>query len=287
MPDWRDYMANPKRKIDKTHLSIDNAESRGFLHRDYIAHCLRWTHVVKHLAQQQRYKTARILDIGCGKEIPMAKLMHSSRMEPTAYYAVDVNNLVLPEQFKNAKWKPALAGKTDVCDLRPDDFESVPNIISCFEVLEHVAPEHSRRMLAKIYELLEPEGIAFISTPCWDPQVGAANNHINEMTYEALGAMIEDVGFGIQGHWGTFASIKDYKDELTQAQKEVFNDLRTYYDTNYLATIMAPLVPHKSRNVIWQLEKPAHNETYGRHFKNLRDVEGQWSSSDDWRQLQP
>tara|TARA_R100000951_G_scaffold106031_1_gene100224 strand:+ start:4673 stop:5518 length:846 start_codon:yes stop_codon:yes gene_type:complete len=281
-------MANPKRKIDKTHLSIDNAESRGFLHRDYIAHCLRWTHVVKHLAQQQRYKTARILDIGCGKEIPMAKLMHSSRMEPTAYYAVDVNNLVLPEQFKNAKWKPRLAGKTDVCDLRPTDFESgVPNIISCFEVLEHVAPEHSRRMLAKIYELLEPEGIAFISTPCWDPQVGAANNHINEMTYEALGAMIEDVGFGIQGHWGTFASIKDYKDELTQAQKEVFNDLRTYYDTNYLATIMAPLVPHKSRNVIWQLEKPAHNETYGRHFKNLRDVEGQWSSSDDWRQLQP
>ena len=285
---WRKNMANPTRKIDKTHLSIDNAEQRGFLHRDYIAHCLRWTHVVKHLAQQQRYKTARILDIGCGKEIPMAKLMHSSRMEPTAYYAVDVNNLVLPDQFKNAKWKPRLAGKVDVCDLKSTDFEEgPPNIISCFEVLEHVAPEHSRRMLEKIYELLEPEGVAFISTPCWDPQVGAANNHINEMTYEALGAMIEDVGLGIEGKWGTFASIKDYKDELTMAQKEVFDDLRTYYDTNYLATIMAPLVPHRSRNVIWQLIKPAHNETYSRHFKNLRDVEGQWSSSDDWRQLQP
>ena len=45
-------MPNPKRKIDKTMLSIDNAESRGFLHRDYIAHCLRWTHVTKYLMNQ-------------------------------------------------------------------------------------------------------------------------------------------------------------------------------------------------------------------------------------------
>ena len=57
-------MANKNRPIDKTHLSINSAESRGFLHRDYIAHCLRWTHVAKFLAQQQRDKSARILDIG-------------------------------------------------------------------------------------------------------------------------------------------------------------------------------------------------------------------------------
>ena len=58
-------MANERGKsVDKTFLSIDNAEERGFLHRDYIAHCLRWTHVVKWLHQGGRYKTARILDVG-------------------------------------------------------------------------------------------------------------------------------------------------------------------------------------------------------------------------------
>jgi len=37
-------MANARGKeIDNTHLSIDQAEARGFLHRDYIAHCLRWS----------------------------------------------------------------------------------------------------------------------------------------------------------------------------------------------------------------------------------------------------
>ncbi len=280
-------MANPNRKIDKTHLSIDNAEQRGFLHRDYIAHCLRWTHVAKFLNDRKRYATARILDIGCGKEIPMAKLMHSSRMQPHVYYACDVNKLTMPKQFDNAKWKPTLAGNTDVCDLTPDNFEEgVPNIISCFEVLEHVAPEHSRRMLNKIYELLEEEGTAFISTPCWDPDVGAAANHINEMTYTALGAMIEDVGFAIEGHWGTFASIKDYKDELGE-HAETFEQLRTYYDTNYLATIFAPLFPHRSRNCIWQLKKLRSNETWSRLFPSLRDVDTRWSSSEDWRQLQP
>jgi hypothetical protein len=33
-------MANARGKsIDNTHLSIDQAEERGFIHRDYIAHC--------------------------------------------------------------------------------------------------------------------------------------------------------------------------------------------------------------------------------------------------------
>ena len=42
-------MANARGKeIDNTHLSIDQAEARGFIHRDYIAHCLRsvsYTHL--------------------------------------------------------------------------------------------------------------------------------------------------------------------------------------------------------------------------------------------------
>ena len=56
-------MANARGKeIDNTHLSIDQAEERGFIHRDYIAHCLRWTHVAKYLHLKSRYKTARIID---------------------------------------------------------------------------------------------------------------------------------------------------------------------------------------------------------------------------------
>ena len=49
-------MPDPGRSIDKTHLSIDQAEERGFIHRDYLAHCFRWSHVVKHLGKKKLYK---------------------------------------------------------------------------------------------------------------------------------------------------------------------------------------------------------------------------------------
>ena len=95
--------------------------------------------------------------------------------------------------------------------------------------------------------------------------------------------VLEDTGFEIEGHWGTFASMKDYKDELTPAQREVWDQLRDYYDTNYLATVMAPLVPQHSRNVLWQL-KPGN---VNRQFPALRDVEGRWGSSEEWEKLCP
>ena len=86
-------MPDPGRTIDKTHLSIDQAEDRGFLHRDYIAHCLRWSHIVKHLQQKKRYKKARILDIGCGKEMPLIKTLYTMKMTPKEYIAIDINKI--------------------------------------------------------------------------------------------------------------------------------------------------------------------------------------------------
>ena len=76
-------MANERGKsIDKTYLSIDTAEDRGFIHRDYVSHCLRWTHVIKRLYERKTWQTARILDVGCGRELPMAKLLYSSKLIP-------------------------------------------------------------------------------------------------------------------------------------------------------------------------------------------------------------
>jgi len=278
-------MANARGKeIDKTFLSIDNAEERGFLHRDYIAHCLRWTHVVKYVGQSMRYKTSRILDVGCGKEMPLAKLLHSSRMAPAWYGAVDVSALTTPEQFRNASWKPNdIYSKTDVCDLKESDLPAKPNVIVCFEVVEHIEPDHCRRMLAKFGELLEPEGVLFISTPCYDANVGPAANHVNEMTYEAFGAALEDSGFRIQGHWGTFASQKDYKEDLTPELKSLFDKFRDYYDSNMLATIFAPLFPHRARNCLWQVTfNPGVTE---RLFNGLKQVPTPWGSSDNWEKL--
>jgi len=104
------------------------------------------------------------------------------------------------------------------------------------------------------------------------------------MTYEAFGSLLEEMGYKILKHWGTFASIKDYKTELNGLQ-DTFDKLREYYDSNYLATIFAPLFPHKARNVLWETQYVGKLKLEERLFKPINKLEGRLGSSDKWRDL--
>lgn len=269
-------MPNARGKtIDKTYLSIDNAEDRGFIHRDYLAHCLRWTHVCKYLAQQQRYKTAEILDVGCGRELPLAKTLYSSRYIPKSYTGIDygpINDDVRYMLIKTGKFPGKYLPTLDVCDYIVDDKF---NLITCFEVFEHVEPGHGIRMLRQLKKLLSPDGRLMLSTPCYDEKTGAADNHVNETTYFALGAILEAVGFEVENVWGTFASIKDYIVFIEElGLGKTYERLREYYDTNYLATIFAPLFPSRARNCLWVLKHGDHKK-----FIPLSRLEKPWSQS--------
>lgn len=291
-------MANDRGKsIDKTHLSIDQAEERGFIHRDYIAHCLRWSHVAKYLHLGQRYKTAHILDIGCGKEVPLAKLLYSSRLIPESgsYLGIDANKLSVPAMFSTGKFPISL-----VSGLFPDTLDEVQremaalgdgqlnyDVITCFEVAEHVEPSGTMSILNGIATYLDRHGMAFISTPCYDAHVGAAANHVNEMSHEAFGSMIEYAGLHIDSVFGTFASIRDYKGLLKEFNLELaFDALRNYYDSNYLATLFAPLFPKQSRNCLWRVCHRNREQIQGPYqfkYPQLKTLDSpQHSSSNQW-----
>ena len=279
-------MANAHgRSIDKTFLSLDKAEERGILHRDYIAHCLRWSHVAMYLRRKNRYKNANILDIGPGKEIPLARTLYVNRTTPKTYTAVDVSKLEMPAMFENANWKPTnLISKMDICELDLMTLDSAPNIIVCFEVIEHVEPGHSRRMLEKMYDMCYftlDDAVVFLSTPNWDPKVGAAGNHVNEIRHQALGAVIEDIGFNIEARYGTFASQRDIKPFMTEEELSLMEKMKEYYDSNYVSTIFAPLFPEVSRNCIWRLSRNQQKKKY----PYLYNVEKPWTSSDKWKDL--
>lgn len=293
-------MANIRGKaIDNTHLSIDVAEDRGFIHRDYLAHCHRWSHVMKWLGQQHRYKDAVILDVGCGKDVPMGKMLYSSKYIPQLYIGVDYNKNLNLEPFHTGKFPIktvtgfAFPNGVDWHGTKDDGWElvingqhfQVPNVVVSFEVIEHVEPAHARSILSTIHDIVQNSGgDAFISTPCYSADVGAAGNHVSEITRSALGAALEDLGFSIEGNFGTFASIRDYKEALeADGHGPLFNRLRDYYDTNLLATIFAPLYPEHSRNNLWHLK--AASPGYVRKFPPLKEVPGPWTSSEKWQEL--
>ena len=280
-------MANVRGKeIDNTHLSIEQAEARGFIHRDYIAHCLRWTHVAKYLHLQGRYKTARVIDIGCGKDMPLARMLMTSRLAPEKYLGIEYNKMDVPDMFKNTKFKPDLIAGVDFTTIEPGNVAGglQYGYSTCFEVLEHVEPIKAIEILQHLPKFLSENSVSWFSTPCWDEKVGAAANHVNEMTYEAFGSLLEEMGYKILKHWGTFASIKDYKTELNGLQ-DTFDKLREYYDSNYLATIFAPLFPHKSRNVLWETQYVGKLKLEERKFEPINKLEGRLGSSDKWRDL--
>lgn len=305
-------MANARGKsIDNTHLSIDQAENRGFIHRDYIAHCLRWTHVAKFLAIKQRYKYARVLDIGCGVDVPLAKMLYSSRYIVQDYVGLDYNK---PEKFK---MEPFHTGKFPISaygnSIFPDciefdedqnsvynikgfdDRHQMPNVITCFEVLEHVEPSMVVKMLRMINYMLQcnPYAVAFISTPNYDSHVGHAANHVNEMRHQALGMAIEQSGLIINERYGTFASQRDIKHQFIDHYKdggELWDRLSAYYDSNYLATVFAPLYPANARNCLWQVRSAidASDQQENWQFRQqikLTDIQTPWTSSDQWQEL--
>lgn len=312
-------MANERGKsIDNTHLSIDQAENRGFIHRDYIAHCLRWTHVAKYL--QRNYKTARVLDVGCGVDLPLARLLYSSRLIVEDYVGAEYNHSkkFKTEPFHTGKFPLSAYGSMDFANpnqvviANPPEggkltdprvvwyggdneqaYHRLANTYVSFEMIEHVEPGHARATMRKIHEMMQAcqqdlgeHPVAFISTPCWDPQVGAAANHVNEMTYEALGAMFEDLGFVVENVAGTFASQKDYKAKLiADGHGKIYDQLSKHYDSNYLATIFAPIYPQYSRNALWTLRVRREGVTYDRKFPALKDVQGPWTSSANWQDL--
>jgi hypothetical protein len=170
----------------------------------------------------------------------------------------------------------------------------LPNFVTSFEVLEHVEPEMMIRMLKHMQLLTTPDARFFISTPCWN-RTDCAANHVNEMLYEALGSVFERVGFQVLHTYGTFASIRDYEHLLGDSNvgqypkirslRSTFQELREYYDTNFLSCIFAPLFPAQSRNALWELKKVVEGSNYTKKFPKIEDITKPWGSSKNWEEM--
>lgn len=105
----------------------------------------------------------------------------------------------------------------------------------------------------------------YLSTPNYDPSVGAAGNHtydsgdgrgvdVQEFDHwELEGILLKH--FSIVKKFGTFASAKDYKPLMNDWQQKMFDALKEYYDSNLIANIMAPMFPDASRNTLWVLKR--------------------------------
>jgi 2-polyprenyl-3-methyl-5-hydroxy-6-metoxy-1,4-benzoquinol methylase len=246
--------------FDKTSLSIEQALKTGLVHKDYIAHCHRWAHVVKHLEQRDRrynndhrFEHAIILDIGCGKDLMLYKILASNRMANSGchYTGIDINKINNP--FEHRKNPPMIFAETNFLDVQR--LETPPTVIVCFEVVEHMPRDASLAILQHAYTLAANDAVFFLSTPVRNEKWGIAKNHMNEMTREELKEQIDASGWVVRENYGTFSNRADLYGKLTPEHKVVYDQLGSYYCGDVIATIFAPLYPEHARNNVWVLTK--------------------------------
>lgn len=246
-----------KVKYNKTQLTPQQEFERHIYHRDQFAHYLRWSHVLKNAKIGQT-----ILDFGCGSG-EMLEVFYRNKYRPAKYLGLDIRQKTIDEN--NEKFAKLDFAEFRCYDLCAEiDLEQTFDIITCFEVIEHIGHENADTFLDNIAFHCNENTRVYLSTPNYDPQVGAAANHtlkkadgtteIGEWDHFELQKKLSEY-FDIEAKYGTFASIKDYKEDLTGWRKEAFEELKKYYDSNLLSNMMAPIVPAEhARNCLWVLK---------------------------------
>lgn len=245
-----------KQKYNKTQLTPQQEFGRHIYHRDQFAHYLRWSHILKIARIGQT-----ILDFGCGSG-EMLEVFYRNKYRPKQYLGLDIRKTTIDEN--NEKFE-----KLDFAEFRQEDLcqdeldlEQTFDIITCFEVMEHIGHDNADAFLDNIAYHCDENTRVYLSTPNYDPRVGAAKNHllgpdeeIGEWDHFELQEKLSEY-FDIEAKYGTFASMRDYKEEIANDwRQDMFEALKDYYDTNLISNIMAPLVDAShARNCLWVLK---------------------------------
>jgi 2-polyprenyl-3-methyl-5-hydroxy-6-metoxy-1,4-benzoquinol methylase len=214
------------------------------LHRDYSAHFFRWSFVRRWIAAG-----SRVLDVGCGQELPLYRLLKSDlgAYRPVVYTGVDLNKILKKPTSQNIK--------VDILDqfniLKDADRlpESTYDVIVCLEVIEHMDQVDGQVLLSTLASRLSFGGHLYLSTPIFNGK--AAKNHVHEYTGPELEAAILATGLTIERRFGTFTNLATIKKAETSVI-DLADRLSDYFDDDAVSCICAPLMePTTARNNLW------------------------------------
>lgn len=220
------------------------------LHRDYSAHFFRWS-----FARRFIKATDNVLEIGCGEDKPLSKILTGgAAAHVNTYVGVDLNKL----KPSNSQ-RLTFLGEFNFVERYKELGKLIPNekykepgfdVIVHYEVIEHMKVEHGAKLLKACFACLKPGGVMLMSTPCYDGKRHAAN-HIHEYTVPELEKAVLKAGFKVERRFGTFMDIKHIKKHPDKAVGQVAAMLEEYFDSDAISNIFGPLFPDQARNNLW------------------------------------
>jgi hypothetical protein len=245
-------------RFDRSHLSPERAYRIG---RDYLAHCIRYGFPMK-VIKEHFGAGVRILEMGCGKEIPLFRTLtcdHSATKyyKPSQYCGVDLNPI---------KYHPRVTGiESKVlsrvnCVTEP---EKVPDwtfdLVLSFEVVEHMDKPDGDRFLDAMVTFAKRKvdregkpGMILLSTPVNNGTI--AKNHIYEWRRSELERAWTRRGCRVLEQYGTFSNLRDLFAAMDDTEIEVWNRMAAYHSPNTLSCVFSAMHPEAARNVAWKIE---------------------------------
>lgn len=232
---------------------------RGFMaHRDWIAHVSRWFAV----ARKIRMKKDKLLDVGCGK-LGLPYTLNQCRRQPAEYWGLDLR--ALENWGKSTNWKtPTNLVRMDLILDDPTDLLGWPedgfDLVTCFEVLEHVPRANAAQLVQNLYDWTKPGGSCLLSTPNHGTSTSVAKNHIGpdgeirEWTYQDKLGLIEDAGFELEGAYGTFIRLDQLPVEITE-NKELMA-AKEFLHGDWFSVMAAAAYPEQANNAVFYLRRP-------------------------------
>jgi 2-polyprenyl-3-methyl-5-hydroxy-6-metoxy-1,4-benzoquinol methylase len=236
-----------ERRFDKTQLHESGHGQQ--VHRDYAAHFFRWGWAGRLIPQG-----SAVLDVGCGQDQPLAKVLAGRPGgNREKYVGVDLNRI--NKKF-NASWVTILDDTNFIAEwpkLRkahgPFDWAT------CFEVIEHMGVADGAALLDGLYECLKPGGTLLLSTPVFSGQ--AAANHVHEYGVDELQTAIEAAGFTVEERWGTFGQLPKLKKVMDEHELAVMESMKQFYGNDVLSVVFALKHADQASNNAWVCRRPA------------------------------
>lgn len=230
------------RDFDQTQLHYEHFKYQP--HKDYIGHVLRWGFASKFVNRK-----TRILDVGCGQDLPFMRSLGGSNINtvPASYVGVDLNKITDIPKRNWATVIPEFNFIESYEDLELDhgDFDLIVN----FEVFEHIEHNMSIELLKGMRSLLAEGGKLIFSTPVYSDRFKMARNHINELTKSEMEECLQAAGFTIIEQFGTFGNVNDLKKVMPSDELENYKQFSKFYGTDMLGVLLASKYPEAARNI--------------------------------------
>lgn len=236
-------MAQEKgREFDQTQLKL--AQFKYQPHKDYLGHILRWG-----FASNFVNRKSKVLDVGCGQEMPFARSLGGANPNsvPAKYVGVDLNQIKDPITRKNFTTLDGFNFVENYKKLKKKHGRF--DIIVNFEVFEHMTMKHGRKLLKGMRSLLSDCGILIFSTPIYCSSFKQARNHINELTKAEIEEELQNAGLKIIDQHGTFGNWNDIKKVATADEIDLYKTLGKFYGNELLGCFLSPKYPHAARNI--------------------------------------